>query len=109
MGFFQKYLYNITFKKGCVNTFLKILYKILILCLILLNKGKTSVCVNHFCITNNCLQKAIFIFFCKKKISNFLFSLSLSSALKSLTSVFGMGTGVSSLLSLLIYIREIIL
>ena len=38
----------------------------------------------------------------KKKICNYLFSLTLSSALKSLTSVFGMGTGVSSLLSLLI-------
>ena len=34
----------------------------------------------------------------QKKICNFLFSLTLSSALKSLTSVFGMGTGVPSLL-----------
>ena len=35
-----------------------------------------------------------------KKICNSLFSLSLSSALRVLTSVFGMGTGVSPLLSL---------
>ena len=32
----------------------------------------------------------------KKNIGNYLFSLTLSSAYKSLTSVFGMGTGVSS-------------
>ena len=36
----------------------------------------------------------------KKILGNFLFSLSLSSALSGLTSVFGMGTGVPHLLSL---------
>ena len=45
----------------------------------------------------------------KKKIGNYLFSLTLSSALKCLTSVFEMGTGVSTLLSLPIKYREIIL
>ena len=37
----------------------------------------------------------------KKIVSNFLFSHTLSSALECLTSVFGMGTGVPTLLSLL--------
>ena len=33
---------------------------------------------------------------CKKKIGNYLFSHSLSSAFKCLTSLFGMGRGVST-------------
>ena len=50
------------------------------------------------------------VFYKQKIVSNFLFSHTLSSALSGLTSVFGMGTGVPHLLSLLTkIIREIIL
>ena len=46
--------------------------------------------------TLNYKKKTSLVFYEQKKICNALFSLTLSSALKSLTSVFGMGTGVSS-------------
>ena len=55
------------------------------------------------------LKKDTKVSLIQKKIGNLLFSLTLSSPLKSLTSVFEMGTGVSSLLSLPIKYREIIL
>ena len=48
-------------------------------------------------------------FLLHKKTGNVLFSLTLSSALKCLTSVFEMGTGVSTSLSSPIKYREIIL